>query len=267
MAARFGLSFIAGALCRKRFKDLQFYCMFMGYPRSGHSLVGAMLDAHPDMVIAHELDALRYFRAGFGKYQLLHLLLRRSERFAKQGSVWSGFSYAVPGQWQGRYRRLLVVGDKKGGASTRALRGDPNLLGRLCGTLGLEVRFIHVVRNPFDNVASMLGRQLGGPALTDNICLYEKLCETNARLRASLGERLVELRHERMVADPRAALAGLCRFLGVDAPEDYLAACASVVRKTPMRTRSKIDWPAPARTRVEALIDHYPFLHGYSFEG
>ena len=251
---------------RRRFENLQLYCMFVGYPRSGHSLVGALLDAHPDIVIAHELDALRYLKAGVGKYQLLHLLLRQFERFAKQGSVWSGFSYAVPGQWQGKYRKLLVLGDKKGGGSTRTLRREPALLGRLCRTLGLEVRFIHIVRNPFDNVGSMLARQQAGPALTDNIDLYEGLCETNGQLRMDLGGRLMELRHERIVADPRASLAALCRFLDVDAPDDYLDACASVVRKTPRRTRFTIDWPAPARARMEALIARFPFLHGYGFD-
>ena len=48
------------------FETIQLYCMFVGYPRSGHSLVGTLLDAHPDIVIAHELDALRHIRAGCG---------------------------------------------------------------------------------------------------------------------------------------------------------------------------------------------------------
>ena len=251
---------------RRRFETLQLYCMFVGYPRSGHSLVGALLDAHPDIVIAHELDALRYIRAGIGKYQLFHLLLRQSERFAKQGSVWSGNSFAVPGQWQGKYRKLLVLGDKKGGGSTRALRGKPALLEELRLTLGLKMRFIHTVRNPFDNVASMFAHKQGGPILTDNIDLYEGLCETNGQLRMDLGDRLMELRHERIVADPRASLAALCRFLGVDAPDDYLDACASVVRKTPQRTRFTINWPASVRVRMEALIARFPFLHGYGFD-
>ena len=255
------------ALDHQRFKSLQLYCMFLGYPRSGHSLVGAMLDAHPDMVIAHELDALRYIKAGVGKYELLHLLLRQSERFAEQGNVWSGFSYRVPGQWQGKYRKLLVIGDKKGGASTRSLRGEPALLYRLCRTLNLEVRFIHIVRNPFDTVASMFARrQLGGPALMDNIGLYERLCETNSQLKMDLGDRLIKFRHERVVAEPRTTLAALCRFLGVDAPDDYLDACAGVVGKSPKRTRFTIDWPPPARARMETLIARYPFLRGYGFD-
>ena len=219
------------------FETIQLYCMFVGYPRSGHSLVGALLDAHPDIVIAHELDALRHIRAGCGKDELLDLLLRKSECFAKQGSVWSGFSFAVPGQWQGRYRKILVIGDKKGGASTRALCEDPALLERLSCTLGLEMRFIHIVRNPFDNVASMLARQLGGQTLMGNIGLYERLCETNDRLRMELGDQLIDLRHESFVADPRRALTELCRFLGLEPPDDYLEACASVVRPAPRQIR------------------------------
>ncbi|MBV6654043.1 MAG: hypothetical protein KI786_09830, partial [Mameliella sp.] len=31
---------------------------FIGYPRSGHSILGALLDAHPQVALSHELDAL-----------------------------------------------------------------------------------------------------------------------------------------------------------------------------------------------------------------
>src|SRR5687767_7508658 len=48
------------------------YVFFVGYPRSGHSLVGSLLDAHPDMAIAHEMDALRFVR-GYSRNQLFHL--------------------------------------------------------------------------------------------------------------------------------------------------------------------------------------------------
>jgi hypothetical protein len=52
------------------FDDVGTYCMFIGCPRSGHTLIGAILDAHPNVVIAHELDALKYIRYGFGRLQL-----------------------------------------------------------------------------------------------------------------------------------------------------------------------------------------------------
>ena len=30
------------------------FVLFVGYPRSGHSLIASVMDAHPDIVIAHE---------------------------------------------------------------------------------------------------------------------------------------------------------------------------------------------------------------------
>ena len=38
--------------------------LFAGFPRSGHSVVGALTDAHPQAEIAHELDAVGLIEAG-----------------------------------------------------------------------------------------------------------------------------------------------------------------------------------------------------------
>ena len=49
---------------RRWFARLQSFILFIGYERSGHTLVSALLDAHPHIVIAHEyhlLDALTRF--------------------------------------------------------------------------------------------------------------------------------------------------------------------------------------------------------------
>jgi len=50
--------------------------MFVGYPRSGHSVIGSLLNAHPDMVVAHELNALRYVQAGFSRLREYPFLAR-----------------------------------------------------------------------------------------------------------------------------------------------------------------------------------------------
>src|SRR5829696_1667506 len=104
---------------RRAFAEVERYAMFGGYPRSGHSVIGSLLNAHPDMVVAHELNALRYVQAGFSRLQLFSLLLVSDRKFEAHGRTWGRYEYRVPGQWQGRWRRLRVIGDKKGGASTR----------------------------------------------------------------------------------------------------------------------------------------------------
>ena len=42
------------------YDELRAFCLFMGYTRSGHSLVGACLDAHPEAAIAHEAKIFEY---------------------------------------------------------------------------------------------------------------------------------------------------------------------------------------------------------------
>lgn len=48
------ISLIGGWKNRKLFSDIQSYCMFIGCPRGRHSLIGALLDAHPNIIMAHE---------------------------------------------------------------------------------------------------------------------------------------------------------------------------------------------------------------------
>ena len=38
--------------------------MFVGQSRSGHSLVGSLIDAHPEAVVAHEIHALKHLLQG-----------------------------------------------------------------------------------------------------------------------------------------------------------------------------------------------------------
>ena len=80
---RYVKSFFKQFKHEENFANIEKYCMFVGYPKSEHSLVGSLLDAHPNIVIAHELDALRYINRGFNKKQLFYLLFEKSLHFTK----------------------------------------------------------------------------------------------------------------------------------------------------------------------------------------
>lgn len=55
-----------------------------------------------------------------------------------------------------------VIGDKKGTTTSRTLRNPQNLklLEEIETTLETQLKFIHVMRNPFDNIATKLLRNL-----------------------------------------------------------------------------------------------------------
>lgn len=247
-------------------EGVETYCMFLGYPRSGHSLIGSLLDAHPNAIIAHELDALQAVDRGCAKHELFNLLIRNSQEFTAAGRKWEGYEYGVPNQWNGRFTRLKVIGDKKGSHSVALLREKPDLLDRLRPTVGIPVKFIHVVRNPYDNIATISQKS---PSLEDPAAaarFYFERVETVLRLRNEIDRNdWFELRHEVFVADPRGNLAALCRFLELKPSAAYLRDCASIVFASPRRTRMEVVWTPDLLRHVQGRIDAVDYLAGYAF--
>ena len=271
LAWRYGIS-VVGALANGRvLRDVETYCLFVGHPRSGHSVVGALLDAHPQIVISDELDALRYVEAGFRRRQILYLSLRVARHQAARQRRKLGrtgtYSYWVPDGAQGRTRDLRVVGDSRAGWSVRRLTADPALLSRVDDLMAPSaVRFIHVVRNPFDNISTMVIR--GRRTLEAATQRYFANCSALVELRRRIGdERLLTIRHEDLIADARGELGRATAFLGISAGQRYLDACAAIVYPQPSRTRESVPWSPPAIAEVRARIDDYAFLAGYAFDG
>ncbi len=259
-------SLLDGWRRKNLFADLQAFCIFLGYPRSGHSLIGSFLNAHPDMVMAHELDALYFLQRGYSRNQIYSLLLDRDRWFASLDYRWEGYSYQVPNQWQGRFRRLLVIGDKMGGRNSILLHQDPDLLSQLKREIQIPLRILHIVRNPFDNIATMALKTDGD--LEKSMQFYFSICcRTIYTQQEKCGDdEFLTLRLETFIAEPEQSLGQICRFLGIEAPAGYLADCASIVFASPNQSRTKVEWPADLRQKIGRKISQFPFLNGYTFE-
>lgn len=277
LASIYPRAFLGGLRHRQALASVETTCLFIGYPRSGHSLVGSLVDAHPEAVIAHEADILKYVFARFSRRQLQFLMLDNSRRYAATGRTWQGHTYDVPGQWQGRFRRLRVIGDKHGEATLVRLMLVPGLLARSERTLGPALRFVHVVRNPFDNIATIWSKgverfapgivRLSGDALPDSVAYYEALNRGVEGMRAVLGDRLLDVAHEDLIANPPRELSRICRHLGLEPMPDYLAACAGIVFERPHRSRHDAPWTPALVARVRQHAERIPVLERYSFEG
>lgn len=249
-------------------QDLQCFIVFIGYGRSGHSLVGSLLDAHPEVVIAHEHDAVAAFEQGQSRVALFADLLANSRERATSGRVQTGYRYDVPGQFQGTWRGALrVLGDKRGGMTALRLGEQPQLVTALRSFIGLPLRVILVVRNPYDIVASMVRNNRKGNGLGHCAESFTLLTRYNAAIMAQLApEELCIIRHEDLIAAPQQEMARLCEFLGVAPEPGYLDACAGVVAAPSTRARDRVEWDAPARRTVAEQIAAYPFLAGYTFD-
>ena len=91
--------------------------LFIGYPRSGHTLIGSLLDAHPHIVIANELDIFQrwteWTEAEKTRENLINKMYENSFRQAQgigyRSAERNGRTYAVPNQWQGKYKDYIKV--------------------------------------------------------------------------------------------------------------------------------------------------------------
>ncbi len=255
---------------RRAFAHIESYCFFIGYRRSGSTLLGAMLNAHPEMVISNELDALYLFKLELSRTTIFSQIMKQEQRFAKRGYKWTGYDYTVPGQYQGRFERLRVIGDKKAGLSTRRLETKPELLDMVRRKSGVPIRVVHVVRNPFDNIATMARRQNQKLVEVDDLGPqiegYGTIGTAADDIRARLNpDELIDIRYESFLHSPGPTLVELCKFLGVDASPDYVEACASVAGSA-SRARDRVQWSDAERHAVEELIAARPILAGYDFE-
>lgn len=247
------------------FEAVRRFCLFVGHGRSGHTLIGSLLDAHPNIIVAHELDALQLVDWGISKRWIFYCLVARSRWFESEGAEWTGYSYKVPSQHKGEFTSLKVIGDKKGGGSTARLRQDPDLLNRLHRVVEVPVDVIHVKRHPLDNISTQARKD--GLDLDAAIDRYFRQCETVKAVREHVCDEdwvsWIDITYEEFVSETEQSLYRVCDFLGVDVNEDYLNDCTEIVFDSPSRSRKKVTYQSRHLARIRRRVSSYPSLKGY----
>lgn len=243
-------------------RALQRFILFIGYSRSGHSLVAALLDAHPELVVSHELHAVKHLKAGSAFAEVARAIQLNSYYFNHYGRGYTGYDYAVPGQHQGRCAELRVLGDKKANGTCRALLNDPELVRWLERAIPVPVTFIHVVRNPWDNIASKARRT--GVSLQRAAESYLRNAMAIDALRRRWPERIVDVYLDELSAAPAAVLADVLARLGVEAYEDYIGACTSIVFQSPRRTRRNVDWSPGLQAWIAQQLGRVDHLNRFA---
>lgn len=262
-------TYFATLLKPSLFNDVRSLCLFVGHNKSGTSMLGSLLDAHPNVILADEVGALDYVSLGFKREQVFHLLLKGSRRELLKGRVTARrlkpYSYLVPHQWQGRYTNLQVIGDGKAGTSTRQFAENPQLLSNLLSVMnGIDVKLIQVIRNPFDVISVMMVR--GQRTFENSINHYFTSCENLIGLRRKMRANLIAVYYENLVTYPKENLVRICNFLGVEPHNEYVQACSGILHDKPDRHRHMVDWTPEWIRIVEENLARYDFLQGYYFE-
>ena len=146
------------------------FVFFVGYPRSGHSIVGSILDAHPHIVISHEfmlMDRESIFSEPPTQNwtsDLFNVLYQHSYMDSFVGirnkyRTEKGYALNIEGLWQGRYDGFVdVIGDKSGGGTSARFLYDQLSFEynyrQLVARLPVPIKVVHVMRNPYDMIST-----------------------------------------------------------------------------------------------------------------
>lgn len=264
---------VLGYFRRGKYRDIRSFLLFIGYPRSGHTLIASLLDAHPEILVSIEWAVLAHLKNGYRKNGIFYSIEKFSRLYTERlSNVWTGYSYRVEGQTQGHSDSIRIIGDKLAGQTSKILIEHPGLLDRLSIETGLGLKLIHVIRNPYDTISTVSRRALekspdptSRPDLEGFSQKYFERVELVESIKKEKRFQVFDLYHEDFIKDPAGGLKELMQFLAIEAEEGYIESCSSIVYQSPNRSREQYTWPDELVADVHDKIKRCEFLKRYTF--
>ena len=273
-------------------ENVKTFLFFIGYARSGHSIIASLLDAHPNIVMAHEYSLFsqwtRQPALHSNKSWLFSILFTNSKHNSESGMrkrnmIKKGYSLTVPGWWQGKYdNRIYVIGDKAGGMTAKVYRRSPtsfiSTYHELQKTVNIPIAVIHVLRNPYDNIATMLlynmhvkqrvnatHKYINDTALSQHIISYFKQVKGVMDMIKKVPLNVIEIHNTDMISNPKGTMRRICSHLQIECHEKYLHMCAQLTYSSESHSRELVHWTAENIQLVAENIKTIASLKRYSY--
>jgi hypothetical protein len=203
----------------------------VGCGRSGTTLLRAMLDSHPDLVVPPEsrfvpalLERERAFRTVDGTIDTAAAVdsLVRNEHFASWGmperSLRDHLGARSFTSVADVVRAMFKLRAAEEGKRRYADKSPPYVMrmGMLAAAFP-EARFVHLVRDGRDVALAYLDADFGPDSAAEMALHWRLRVERGRRAGRRLGpERYLEIRYEDLVDDTEPVLRRLCDFIGLD---------------------------------------------------
>ena len=151
-------------LTKKVIDGVKAFVFFIGYGRSGSSIVSTFIDAHPHAIVSYQYGIFvdKEKEILKDKTDLFNQLYRKSQNDIKSGersNTKKNYTLHVQSLWQGEYDRYIsLIGDKNAGKTVDVYVNSPstflNRYKMLQETVGVPIKVVYVVRNPFDIIST-----------------------------------------------------------------------------------------------------------------
>ena len=268
------------------------FVLFIGHARSSHSIVASVLDSHPHMIVSHEsgiVTALINSPSTVTKSDVLNCIWTSSYKSAHGGKRelgGKGYNLVVDKEWQGRYDNYAVVfGDDEAQViPTSLLHGGKAqaMLKRLPSLVGVPIKLFHVIRNPYDNIATEVlyrtfkSRHQVSNTKSSNVSVtvkpevvdatahhYFRLYKGVEFVKKEFGFDTMTIHIRDFISNPKSVIAEMCTFLEVVCSEEYINKCSDKIFNNESKTRFKITWKTEQIGMVRSAMQKFDNLKMY----
>ena len=271
------------------------FVFFVGHPCSGHSIVGSLIDSHPHMVISHEYTLFKKLSTEVlapTKPEIFNTLWRAAQAVAGEHAARAlnekGYTLFVDGLYEGKYVDFIdVIGDKRGDRVIEMFMDHPrnwSSVYSILQSLNVTLKVIHVIRNPYDNIATLIFFVKTSQTLTFGsvkqsnkthsfsskhilkwIRFYFQHHEAIVKARKKYNLDIIEVHGKDLISDSKGTLLKLCDQLGVTCSDNYLEMCSKKIFKTESKTRYLVKWTDEQLELIQQNIKKYSCVKGYTF--
>lgn len=246
------------------YNHLQSFVNFVGWARTGHSLVGALLDSHPNMIISHEEYVLKKFRLKKfnNKKHVFDRIIKNSQRNLDRGRPASGEYYQkIEDSYQGIVdNKLKIIGDKKGGGSIIEFRRDREILDKFTNFIELPLKLILVLRNPLDSISTSLTKR--PTTFKNRLRIYKSTFNLIDQLLKKNYDIYI-IRFEDLILNFDYEWKKLLNFLEINYSNEYINSCKSIVFDKVPKSRYKLDWDQTSLDMLKKEMSNFKFLRSY----
>jgi hypothetical protein len=205
----------------------------VGCGRSGTTLLGAMIDAHPGYTMVHEgrflIPLLQHSRAwrtrggGFDVHSIVRSLYHLPHRLSRL----SDMGVTLPDLLRHLPRHAAEASDaaRLVFGAIAELRGFDHYAEKTPGYVHSmqliadelpEARFVHIVRDGRDVGTAMLNNPMGPTGFKSTALHWRYRVTAASRFAQRSPHRCYEVRYEDLVVDTESVLKGICEFLEMD---------------------------------------------------
>ena len=113
--------------------------------------------------------------------------------------------------------------------------------------------------NPYDIISTLRMRERKD--IRQATEEYFSLARSVAEMKGKFSSKILDVKHESLIENPKKELKRICDFLGLEATEGYLQDCASIIYKKPHKSRADAPWNPELIKEIDERMKEEPLDH------